>query len=102
MSNDRESENRREGFGGKHVLFAFLGGAAAGAITALLTAPSSGVELRARIRATGERGVSKARHLPEAIQAATLAAEQAFIDALEEAQPPDKKLNSAKHRHSTT
>ncbi|HEX6850580.1 MAG TPA: YtxH domain-containing protein [Candidatus Polarisedimenticolaceae bacterium] len=50
-------ENR--GFSGTQILVAFLGGAVAGAVTALLTAPRSGKETRERIgeavRTAGEK-----------------------------------------------
>lgn len=98
MSNEQESKIVYEGYRGRHVLYAFLGGAAAGAITALLTAPASGVETRARLRATGQNGREKTRHLPEAIKAATVAAEAAFVAALEEAQPNNRLEAANKHR----
>ncbi len=97
MSNERASKIVHEGYRGRHVLYAFLGGAAAGAITALLTAPASGAETRARLRATGKKGRESVRHLPEAIRAATVAAEEAFVAALEEAQP-EKRIESV-HKH---
>lgn len=54
----REYEGSREGSSGA-MLFAFLGGAAVGAITALLMAPQSGRESREQLKAyakrTGER-----------------------------------------------
>jgi gas vesicle protein len=107
MSNERDSKVVYEGYRGRHVFYAFLGGAAVGAITALLTAPASGAETRARLRAAGEKGREKARHLPEAIKAATIAAEEAFVAALESAQP-EKRLEVAprhrepSHRHSVS
>jgi gas vesicle protein len=107
MSSERESKIVHEGYRGRHVLYAFLGGAAVGAITALLTAPTSGAEMRARLRAKAEKGLENARHLPEAIKAATVAAEKAFVAALEEAQPekrlePAHKNRDPSHRHSVS
>lgn len=71
MNNGRDMTAGTEGFKGAHVLIAFLSGAAAGAITAFLTAPGSGADQR-----------QKARQLPEALKAATTAAQEAFVTAL--------------------
>ena len=97
MSHEMESKVAREGFRGRHVVYALVGGALAGAIAAYLTAPTSGAELRARLLSTGERGRDKARHLPSAIKAATLAAQEAFVAALEES--PHDKHHEAPPRH---
>jgi len=82
------------GYSGSTVLLAVLGGAAAGAAVALLTAPKSGRELRAQIsdkaRETRDQvtdtlknGREKARQLPGAVKVAGVAARDAFVEAME-------------------
>ena len=84
----------RSGFSGSTVMLALLGGAAAGAAIALLTAPKSGRETRAQIRDkfndTRDQvtdalkdGKEKARAFPSAAKAAGVAARTAFVDAME-------------------
>lgn len=70
------------GYSGSQVLMAFLGGAAAGAAIALLTAPKSGFETREQIGGYVQSGKHKAKHLPSAVKAAGGAAREAFSGAL--------------------
>jgi len=78
------SENDR--YGGAHLLIAFLAGAAAGAAVALLTAPQSGRETRAKVRSWTQDLGSKAQKVPgavhEAYDRAAEAARRAFTDAM--------------------
>jgi len=82
------------GYRGSTVLLAVLGGAAAGAAVALLTAPKSGREMRAQISEkvrdtrdqvtdTLKNGREKVRHLPGAVKVAGAAARDAFVDAMD-------------------
>jgi gas vesicle protein len=74
--------SEKSGYHGGHLALAFLGGAAAGAAVALLTAPQSGAKSRALIRervlTTGE----SAAQLPTALQGALSAARDAFNESL--------------------
>ncbi len=72
------------GFNAGHVLLALLGGAAAGAAVAYLTAPRSGEDQRRRLRAMAEDTRDTAHRVPAALRKATEAAREAFIAALEE------------------
>jgi gas vesicle protein len=74
----------RRGFSGAQMLLAVLGGAAAGAAVALLTAPRSGRETRARINDFANSGREKAKQFPDAVKAAGTAARVAFTDAMRE------------------
>jgi gas vesicle protein len=74
----------RRGFSGAQMLLAVLGGAAAGAAVAYLTAPRSGRETRARITEYANSGKEKAKQFPEAVKAAGTAARIAFTDAMRE------------------
>lgn len=73
-------------YGGGHLVAAFLGGAAAGAAVALLTAPRSGRESRDRMRSYVEHRRDDATRLPSAVRAAGDAAREAFTDAMHEAE----------------
>ena len=73
-------------YGGGHLLAAFLGGAAAGAAVALLTAPHSGRENRERMKVYFDERRYEARRLPVAVRAAGDAAREAFVDAMHEEQ----------------
>lgn len=66
------------GFTGGQILLAFLGGAAAGAAVALLTAPKRGAEVRKEIASTVRDGTERAKLLPEAMKNAADAAKGAF------------------------
>lgn len=72
------------GFGLGHVLLALLGGAAAGAAVALLTAPRSGAESRRRIRELADDTQDSVTRLPAAVRKASIAAREAFNQALDE------------------
>jgi gas vesicle protein len=74
----------RRGFSGMQLLLAVLGGAAAGAAVALMTAPRSGRETRARINDFANSGREKAKQFPDAVKAAGTAARVAFTDAMRE------------------
>lgn len=74
----------RSGYSGTDMLLAVLGGAAVGVTVALLTAPRSGRETRARITEFANSGKEKARHFPDAMKAAGSAARNAFTDAMRE------------------
>lgn len=86
----------RPGFSGAQMFVAILGAAAAGAAVALLTAPRSGKETRAKLSATLTEGRDKvtevitegrdkARQLPGAMKVAGNAARTAFTEAMAEA-----------------
>lgn len=83
------------GFSGTQLMLAVLGGAAAGAAVALLTAPKSGRETRVQIRealretrdtltSAIDDGTQKVRHLPGAAKSAGVAARNAFVTAMED------------------
>jgi gas vesicle protein len=74
----------RRGFSGAQMLLAVLGGAVAGAAVALVTAPRSGRETRARINDFANSGREKAKQFPDAVKAAGTAARVAFTDAMRE------------------
>jgi gas vesicle protein len=74
--------SRGPGFG--HLFIALLGGAAAGAAVAYLTAPRSGAESRERIQALAEDTRDTVGRVPEALRKATQAAREAFNEALKE------------------
>jgi gas vesicle protein len=80
-----EERNERTGFTGGQVCLGFLAGAAAGAVTAVLSAPRSGTDTRRRIRDLAEEGRERAQRIPEALAEATEAAKQAFTESLAEA-----------------
>jgi len=67
---------------GSKVLIAFLAGAIAGAMTALLTAPRSGRETRTRIRQLASEQAAKVSRARGAMVEATNAAKNAFTDAV--------------------
>jgi gas vesicle protein len=85
---DRKTTTEREGYRARDLVWAFLGGAAAGVVAALLTAPRSGPELRARIRDRVRDERDRVSHLPEALRAATDAAAEAFRAALATSNRP--------------
>ncbi len=80
------SENGR--YSGAHLLIAFLAGAAAGAVVALLTAPRSGRETREKVQTWTEDLRAKALTVPDATREAwgraTQAAKDTFAEALRE------------------
>lgn len=71
-------------YGGGHLVAAFLGGAAAGAVVALLTAPRAGRESRERVRDYIDHRRDDAARLPSAVRAAGEAARNAFGEAIHE------------------
>lgn len=82
------SSNDNGRYSGAHILIAFIAGAAAGAVVALLTAPQSGKETRDKVRGWAEDMGEKAAHVPGTVQdafgRATEAAKRAFSKKLEE------------------
>ena len=80
MSNEKCEACQRSGFG--HFLIALLGGAAAGATVAYLTAPRSGVDSRRRIHEAADDARETATRLPVALRRATEAARDAFTETL--------------------
>ena len=74
--------NENTGFSGMQILMAFAGGAAAGAVVALLTAPQSGAKTRAQLRDAAASTGDHATRFPKALQGAMGAARDAFSDSL--------------------
>lgn len=72
----------QEGYGGAHILLAFLGGAATGAAVALLTAPKPGRETREQLGGYLHTGKERTKQLPEAVKAASGAAREAFSESM--------------------
>ena len=73
------------GYSGGQLFLAFLGGAAIGAIAGLLTAPTSGEELRHRVLDTARKRKEEIGRLPGAVKAAYTqaadAARNAFVES---------------------
>ena len=73
------------GFGGSHLLIAFVTGAAAGAVMAYLTAPRSGKETREALQSWAQEARNKAGRLPhamgQAVERATNAGKDAFAES---------------------
>ncbi len=89
------TENR---YSGAHLMLAFLAGAVGGVCAALLTAPQAGSETRASLRGWARDAQDSAGKVPEALRSAyrraTLAAKEAFTEALKDRPaetdvPPD-------------
>ena len=80
MSSQEAGQRRRPGF--SQLLIALIGGAAAGAVAAYLTAPRSGVESRRRLQAVADDTRATVHRVPEALRRATEAARDAFDEAL--------------------
>jgi gas vesicle protein len=80
MSSQNTRQSSQPGF--THLLIAVLGGAAAGAVAAYLTAPRSGVESRRRLQAAAEDTRETVHRVPEALRKATEAARDAFNESL--------------------
>ncbi len=72
----------KSGFNGGQILFAFLGGAAAGAVVALLTAKQSGAKTRAEIRHRARVSYNDAARLPKSMRGALGAARDAFNESI--------------------
>ena len=79
---DRDDIAPRSGF--SQMFFAFLGGAAAGAVAAYLTAPRAGADSRRKLQALADDTRETANRVPLALRKATEAARDAFNDALKE------------------
>jgi gas vesicle protein len=77
--NTNENGNRI-GFG--HLFLAMLGGAAAGAAAAYLTAPRAGVETRRHLQAVADDARGTVERVPLALRKATEAAREAFNETL--------------------
>lgn len=79
------TENR---YSGAHLILAFLAGAVGGACAALLTAPQSGTETRSSLRGWARDAQGSAGRVPDALRSAykraTVAAKEAFTEALKE------------------
>lgn len=82
----------KRGFSAGQITLAFLGGAAAGAAAALLTAPQSGSETREQLgdyvrrgKKYVRRGKKRAERLPETAQEAMDSASTAALEAFESA-----------------
>lgn len=76
--------SERNGFGAGQLFLAFLGGAAAGAAVAILTAPRSGRDTRAQLGGYLQTGREKTLQLPQAVKAASVAARDAFTETMSE------------------
>jgi len=70
--------------GGLTLFLAFVGGALVGGAAAVLLAPRSGAETRRRIGGAVGDAKEFAARMPQAVRAATSAAQAAFAAALEE------------------
>jgi gas vesicle protein len=80
MSSNASNPSSGPGFG--HLLLALLGGAAAGAAAAYLTAPRPGAESRRRLQAAADDARVTVSRVPAALRKATEAARDAFDEAL--------------------
>ena len=76
------------GAGAGTIALAFLAGALVGAVAALLLAPGTGAETRARLGEAAGEPARRARRTRDAAQAAAAAARKAFTEALRDAQAP--------------
>jgi len=72
------------GYSGGQIFLAFLGGAAVGAIVGLLTAPTSGAELRSRVAKTARARKDETSRIPGAVKAAYAQASEAARNAFAE------------------
>lgn len=73
-----------QGFGSGHMLLAFFGGAAVGAVTAILMAPASGAETRSRLSSGARRRKDELASVPPALKSAYTSAAEAARDAFVE------------------
>jgi gas vesicle protein len=80
MSSNGSNPPSGPGFG--HLFLALLGGAAAGAAAAYLTAPRSGADSRRRLQAAADDARVTVGRVPAALRKATEAARDAFDEAL--------------------
>jgi gas vesicle protein len=77
---------RQQPTGGSSFL-AFLGGAAVGAVSALLFAPQSGRQTRDQMAGYVNGARQRSHQLQDALHAASEAARQAFLEAMQERLP---------------
>jgi len=79
------------GYGGAHLMLAFIAGAVTGACAAILTTPQTGTEARHSLRGWAHDAQGTATRVPEAVRAAygraSTAAKQAFTEALQKEAP---------------
>ena len=80
---------REEGFSGIGLFLAFLGGAAAGAVTAIMLAPATGEETRAKLRDMALNSKNKVTRVPKALKSAYSQAAEVAKDAFGEAYRQD-------------
>ena len=71
------------------LVLAFLAGAVTGAVVALLAAPRSGQESRARLRRRAHAAGEQVREMPETLRSATLRAARAAQASLLTALGPE-------------
>jgi gas vesicle protein len=76
------------GTGAGGLVVAFLAGVVTGTVAALLLAPRSGSETRARLGDAVGRTGARARRGREAARAAVAAAEEAFAEAMKQGAAP--------------
>ena len=77
----REPENHG-GFTGTQMLWALLGGVAAGAALMYFNAPRSGAQSRARLQSVADGAKDKVARTPQALREAAQAAGRAFTETL--------------------
>jgi hypothetical protein len=70
------------GFTGAQMLWALLGGVAAGAAIKYVYAPRSGAQSVAKLQSIADGARDKATRAPHALRKATLAAQRAFTGTL--------------------
>jgi gas vesicle protein len=83
-----DTSTPRPGFNFGQLLLALIGGAAAGAAAAYLTAPRPGDETRRRLQAAADDTRDTVARVPLALRKATEAARDAFTEALSNGVPP--------------
>ena len=83
MSRDEHVTCCHHGSSTGSAVTGFVIGALAGGLTALLLAPRSGSETRARLRRVADDSRERAERLPVAVREATGAAVEAFTETLE-------------------
>jgi len=76
--------SQSDGYGGAHLLLAFIAGGLAGAAAALLLAPQSGAETRESLRGWTRDAQGKAVRVPEALRRAYREASEAAKKAFSE------------------
>jgi len=85
-------------YSGAHLMLAFLAGAVGGACAALLTAPQSGAATRESLRGLAHDTRDRMGRMPGAVQQAyrraSVAAREAFMEALEHEAPATERVES--------